>query len=561
MQLSETLRGPRQLLILGAVAISGALAIQQGFLLPIEVRLARYTDWSPALSVLTLAMFVCISIWHQTGRSRRALWLDMLFAAAIVGGLTLLIPGRALIEADASLMASTSFGVYFTGTALAPIAGVYSDVGDLVVLEATLDKRGTLFPTMMAMVHAVSGVDADNGIVVSTACAWACLVLVIRIARRKLDTGTAWLAAILLAAFPLFSVHARSGTFDIPNLLFLLFFLHIGTSFILRGDRRSFWLMVAAAANLAQLRHEAGALAGLVVAVASVRVVLRHAPLLQLSVLLVPWLFVPAAWRRALPFNYELPPGRDDAWAFDYFLVNAMGLGRHFYSGVGPTQTGNGLVYVLAAAGIFLVFLRFFRGKKELVAWGYVATGILIITAIQLCYFWGTMDIAQTVRYFLPLHALLALIAADALSRVPMSRVRSIAGAWLYALFALGISLPYAIGAPEFARLTLSANTDLIQQKLQQSELQCGGVIRTPRALPLLLRGFSLLPDSLAASVTKEQLETMANRPLTLFYLPDLYVTRPDELSNELPSSSPQMCPLAPRGLTLSTDPPPKYVL
>lgn len=523
---------------------SGLAAIQQTFFLSDERLLTRYVEYSPWLAFASVTVLFCFSSWHLWHTKDSSRFADALFAFAITVAVASLIPGRSLIEADAAHMVATSQGILGTGTALAPSAGVYTLQGELLVTQWNLDKRGVMFPLGLAALHSVLGFDADHALTLNLFCGFGALFFLIRFARRFATPWVATSTAFFAASIPLVSVHIRSGTFDVANLFFLLFLVHSALSFFSRPTRTSFWIMSAAASVVSQLRYESIAPAAALVVSALFWIAMsnRLLTLRKPTIWISPWLFMGAGLRRAFPFADDLPTGLEAAWSLENFWVNIKALALYLSRLDGATTSGNIVVFGMAAIGCALLFLRLSRSGSL----AFVSAVICTLTIIQLFFFWSNPLLAQTVRYFLPLMILIALFAAVALGKMA-KRFRLRWSVLAVPLFSFIWSIRPASEAREFEALTYSANTSAIDAKLTQTDVQCKSIFFTHSALPLLVRGFSVMPAKQINEFNVSEFSRLTGYRISVVELPNLYVTLPANV--ELPIAAPAKCPRYPARL------------
>ncbi len=530
------------------MAISGLVAIYVAFHAPYSFRFDLYVHHSPWMAGATWCL-VAIAVYARLAQNRTGNVLaDTLFAAVLMAVIAVAIPGRALIEADASNMVSTALGITFDGSAIGPASGVYLENGELYVTESKVDKRGVFFPFAMAALNWTIGYDADHGVLVNLMAGWCSLLLVARISRRFLPTPGVMTSVLCMAAFPLFALHARSGTFDTLSLAFLLLTLHAVTSFFLDRSRTALWLAVTAGAALAQLRYEAGAVAGLLVISMLIAIAFnrRFARLRRPELLFAPFLFVPSGLRRVLPFNYELPPGREIAWSVEYFIDNSTMLADYLLRGGAETASGNAYVVALCGLGVCALAWRWRSvGVNASPVFAFVALPIIVLTAIQLFYFWGTPILPQTVRYFLPVIGLVSIMAGTIVVLCSTPRIQ-----WVGSLAGLMLLLNQLVAGYKsnaFDGLTYVANTGWLVTRYSETNIQCHAILVTDSALPLLVRGFSILSPERASELTAaEEINAEENK---IWTLPNLYITQPDHLHQHKQPAAPAKCQNRPSSL------------
>lgn len=474
----------------GGCAVVGVLALWLGLGLPLDIRQAAYQHGSLWWAVLTTALLLgCLIHAFRAGDWRRDHAADLALSAAGVALLAVLVPFRAYIEQDESSLLATAQRLLLDGQAAAIWQGLRDADGFLVPIMEGLDKRGMYF-SFLQMLTLSLGIPAPLGAaLLNLLLATLVVFLVIRLARRYVDTTAARLAGILLMAWPVFAVTSRSGLLDICNLALLLLVVHLTLSAWQRPSGRRILLLAAAAAVYAQLRYESIAVAAVCLSLILLRHGLGPGPR-QAWQALLPLLLAPAAWRFAVPMDYEMPA----PWFLPWALRNAPdNLERLFFWLFGPPGWLTAHPPV-AIAGALALLLSLRSGWRQL---GTVATVLPLsvltfLSAVLMFSYWGQATLNLTVRYFLPIAMAASLGAAWLLGQLwrRWPQHWQTTAAALVAGSAFVVQMPRSQHPPTFEEGSLHQIRDLILEAAQQAYGDCNVVLVTNATLPLVTRGF-----------------------------------------------------------------------
>jgi hypothetical protein len=516
----------RFVLIAGLV---GLLALALGFLTPHAWRHAAYIHASVPLAVLgLLAMLVAtLRLAAGTAEQQRSRMLDAGVALLLTVLIAMVVPGRALIENDEANMLMTANGINNTLTPVAPMAGVFQADGALAPMQVMLDKRGVMFPVMIAVFNGVLGANVQHALWVSLIGTLGALFFALRLARRVLSPVAALAVPILLASFPVFSVHARTGTFDVMSFACFLLTLQLLLSYLSNLARaadgkllqRYLWALIASAGVLAQLRYEQVGMAGLAIAV--VLLVLSWRPVRDQDrgylAALAPLLLLPATLRMAIEYGHQLPVATAVPWAVKNFVVNAERL-VFFTVWDAKTQSGNSVIGVLAligALGISVSAVRMLRaGRDDVRMLLWILLPFAILNALLLFYWWGQASNLITVRMFVPHVFALALVATFFVHELVRSKAILHWALPVLAIAALTYSLPKSRNPPLLTTIPLAVNRDVVVNSLRAQNAVCTTLILADNTIPLVARGINAMTKPALDQIGLDKIEQIAGRKL-----------------------------------------------
>lgn len=500
---------------------SGLLAIQVGIFSPEQFRLGLYVNWSIPIALLSsIGLIATILVYIYDYRDTNCRYFDFALATGISILLLLAVPGRTVMEADESSMIATAQGIYFNSSPFGAVTGVYSNDGTFISFYEKLDKRGVFFPLWIAILDHVFGPNPDHRLALSWLSGLFVLFLSLRLSRRFLPSSVVPVIAILLPAMPVFAIHTRGGTFDTMNVAVLLLVIHSIISFWYRPEWRTLLVVSAAAAVVGQIRNESLLAAGLALFIVIARIAFSPdcTHLRKAWIWLLPWLAVPAAIRRAVPFDNELPEATLEIWSVNNFQDNVSALAQVIVFG-GYYNYGNAIVGLAAVVGFALVVVTAWRRPyPNLNTMTIVLASLSLLPVIIMFYLHGEPDTPVTARYFIPI-----IIALCMLALVPfafISHRRFAAGsAMALSVYAFWVSSYWSIEAPALQLMERPTNAAAIARVLKGQDAQCNAVIVTGLAVHQIVRGFTSMPRSVLDSITQEQLERYAGRKL---YVVDL---------------------------------------
>ncbi|HYC73100.1 MAG TPA: glycosyltransferase family 39 protein [Opitutaceae bacterium] len=450
---------PRRLLLL---FLTTALALVLGYLTftPLQaVNLVHHGGYWLLLG--TTAWFA----WHlirslrdtaEEWRVPRRWWPAAVLIVGLAGWLHVHEEHGFKIVADEVLLSSTARQMHFHRETAVILRG-YDYAGNFTPMNVFLDKRPLLFPFLLCTLHDLTGYRVGNVFVLNGLLSLALVGLTYLVGRRMGGPWAGTAAALLLCGVPLVAQNATGGGFELLNMVMLVMVLWLGQRFVERpADEDRLGAFILGGVLLAQVRYES-VLFVLPVGLTVIytwwreRRLLLPGPLLAAPLLLVIWplhhnvfKLSEAAWQL-----FDIA-GATDPFGIGYFYDN-IGHAMNFFFTADGSQPSSWPLAVLGVLSCGLFMLLLYKEHRTLVrdpAGSVVVIfvlGLLVHTAVMLCYFWGKWDDPVIRRLSLPAHVLLVVAVLFV-----WPRLLGVAWRWP-ALAALGAVIFFSLTVPASA--------------------------------------------------------------------------------------------------------------
>lgn len=341
----------------------------------------------------------------------------------------------------------------------------------------TTDRRPSLYPFLVSLLHVVRGYRIENAFHVNLAVFAVLLFVAYRLAKALGGELLGLVTALLIGAHPNVLVAARSAGFDLLATCFLVVIAH---SFLVASRSptpRRIAVLVLELCLLANVRYEG---IGVLVLAVAMLVFTRIVTLARLRgygwlYAWLPLLLLPRYWQQIAKANDHEQPLSLSLFGFDYLWNNSREFLGILHQPFDPAAPHAPLVLALGSVGLLLLSVqgaRLLRGRA--VTWPGLRTAVfvcgLVVGEWLLCfaYVWGRSLHPAAVRLFLWLDVTLAFLAAvplvhlGRLCSVPMALQRHRSHA-LVPLLVAGALLIMGIPAASEARfinaLTLTRQT------------------------------------------------------------------------------------------------------
>lgn len=450
---------PRRFLLL---VLLTALALVLGYVsfTPIQaVNLVRHGGYW--LLLVTVAWFA----WHlirslrgtgDSWRDLRGWWPAGALVLAVSVWLHVHEDHGFKIVADEVLLSSTAMQMHFHRETAVVLRG-YDYAGNFTPMNVFLDKRPLLFPFLLCTLHDLTGYRVGNVFVLNALLTVALVTLTFLFGRRLGGVGAGVAAVLLLAGVPLVGQNATGGGFELLNLVVLVLVMWLAQRFIERpADDDRLGAFVLGGVLLAQVRYES------VIFVLPVALTVLYAWWRERRLLLPPALLAAPLLLVIWPLHHNVFKLSEAAWQlFDIAgATRPFGLG-YFYENIGHalnffftfdgSQPSSWPLAVLGilACGFFMLLLykehrAIFRDEPGRAVVVIFLLGLLLHTAVMLCYFWGKWDDPVIRRLSLPAHVLLVAATLFVWPRLvrPAWRWRVLVGFGAVVFF--GLTAPYA---------------------------------------------------------------------------------------------------------------------
>lgn len=382
------------------------------------------SDYGYAWMLLIHALFIWCLLsslrgdlgeWREWGRQR---WGGLIFLLLASGFLHLHERHEFKIVADELVIGNTAMQMHYQREASMAVRA-YDYASNYTVFTSFPDKRPLAFPFLLTMVHDLTGYRVTNVFWLNGLVGSALVALLWLVSCRLGGRKAGYASVLLLCGVPLIAQNVTGAGFELYNMTLILLTLWLGMRYAERPDRARLGAFVLSGIILAQVRYES---AIFVVPVgATILWVWWRDRKVELSsvVLASPLLML------LVPLQYNVFKVREATWQLSDVegATSPFGL-RYFYDNVGhainfflkadgsqPNSWLLGVVGVIATGFCLLLIYREHRtmAREEparLVAAIFLG-GLLLHTAVMLCYFWGKWDDPIIRRLSLPAHVLL----------------------------------------------------------------------------------------------------------------------------------------------------------
>jgi hypothetical protein len=358
------------------------------------------------------------------GRERVVRWIEENWPGlAIAGGVTLVAalavePALRVLSDEANLV-GTSKNLFASRSPTFTVSGknYYGSYWDI---DVAIDRRPTLFPFLVSLVHSVAGYSFRNAFHFNL-LVLAALVLVAYLLARSLGGRTfGVVASLFVASHPIVLISARSGGFDVLSALFAL--LVIKSFFdVLRDDAPAklaiLWMNLCL---FAEVRYETALFLPPVVVLLLIfkRISWQKLRPYAFVYALTPVYLLPRIWQSILRGNVpEQEPGVV-AFSVDHFFPNVR---EYFAPLLSPFETHGvhsaaliALGSVGAALGVRWMHGRFRTRHFDAESRFAVAVTVWMTLQVVILFFyvWGRAQYPTAARLVLPIDLFFSFSAA-----------------------------------------------------------------------------------------------------------------------------------------------------
>lgn len=289
--------------------------------------------------------------------------------------------------------------------------------------------RMFLFPTLLAIVHALLGYDVDNIFLINGLLGICLLFLVYEVGRRLTSRRGGVLAVLLLAGLPLLAQNVTSGGYDVLNLVMILGFFLSLQRYMLRPGAEGLDLMLLTGLLLAYSRYES--IVYLLLAVLAAAIKWSFEKKIQLTPLAVlsPLAIWPCLTANVIIWSdpaFTLAHMREDgAGFFDVrFWTSNLAEAVYYMFSIDRGSTNSLILSWLGGISLTILLVatagRIIRSgwteirsaRVVMVMFSLVALGIYVLV---LTNFWGRPTESSATRFILPLMLVMALAVPLAL--------------------------------------------------------------------------------------------------------------------------------------------------
>jgi hypothetical protein len=387
-------------------------------------------------------------------------WPGIVIAVALTVVTGLAVEPALRVLSDEANLVGTSKNFFASKTATFTVSGKHY-YGSYWDVDVAIDRRPTLFPFLVSLVHAALGYSYENAFVLNLLVLPAFLLVAYRLAKSSGGETFAVVAALFVAAHPITLISVRSGGFDFLNAFFALLvvkslFDHLHA--LSPGTLATLWMNLC---MFAEIRYESALFVPPVIVLLLVFGTITRAMLRPylLVYALTPAYLLPRIWQSILRGNVpEQAPGTV-TFSADNFWNNVH---EYFEPILSPSKAHPFHSAVLIALGVVgcLVWLRWLVVRLRATEWKAPRTRfaicllvwMLVQAVVVWSYVWGRAQYPSAARLVLAIDTFFSFAAAWLLTR-SLERFRPFV-AILPAVAVLLSELPVAAQGRMLNRLT-----------------------------------------------------------------------------------------------------------
>lgn len=339
-------------------------------------------------------------------------------ALAVFGAIFLQLhePQRYKILYDEFVLCGTAMNMHFHGEAAVP-AHAHDVNGHLTIVNSFVDKRPVLFPSVLALVHDLTGFRSENVFYLNAFLGGLFLLLLYAVLFLSCGREVALLGQGLFLTLPLLAQNATGGGYELLNLVLILSFFLSGLRYWKKpaGEGLDFFLL--SALLLATTRYESILFTLSAAGIALIKWSREGRLSLTTFAALSP-LFLLLPLSSNLVFmsqEFFFQTDKDNFFNLVHFPEN-FGLALVYFFDFTKDQTNSPLLAALGIPGLLLFLLRLRRAGGPLVDMEgsllmtvALMPVILFNTALALSNHWGQWIDPMVPRFSLPFQLLMVL--------------------------------------------------------------------------------------------------------------------------------------------------------
>lgn len=402
--------------LLGAVSVRDSSTTQRYFV--------------SATYYLLLAAMVCwvgtyLHAARDTSRAAVAAWLKENWPGVVIALLVTAVAAMAIAPAlrmlsDEANLIGTSKNFFASRTATFTVSGknYYDSYWDI---DVGIDRRPTLFPFLLSLVHALLGYSYRNAFVLNLLILPAFLLVAYRLAKSLGGETFGVVAALLVVAHPITLLTVRSGGFDFLAAFFGLLVVKSLHDFCRQQAPAKLAILWLNLLLFAQIRYETALFIPVVMVVLLLFKMVTWSTLRPYAFVyaISPAFLLPRIWQSILRGNIpEQEPGTVTL-SLDNFLKNAAEYFRPLWS---PSDSYPAHFTILIAAGVLgtAMWLAWLVARVRERAWTlprlrfgvFAAAWIGAQAVISFTYFWGQAHYPSAARLLIALDTFFSFAAA-----------------------------------------------------------------------------------------------------------------------------------------------------
>jgi hypothetical protein len=392
-------------------------------------------------------------------------WVKENWPGLVIAVVVTVIAGLAVhpalrILSDEANLVGTSKNFFASKTATFTVSGknYYDSYWDI---DVAIDRRPTLFPFLVSLIHAVCGYSYRNVFLFNLMVLPVFVLVSYRLAKSLGGESFAVVASLLVAAHPITLITVRSGSFDFLAVFLGLLVIKSLLDYCRESSPAQLAILWMNLCAFAEVRYETGLfIAPLVVLLLLFRMVawntLRPYAFIYA---LTPAYLLPRIWQAVLRGNVpEQDPGTV-TFSLGNFFNNAHDYFRPILSPFQSYPAHSAIVIALGVIGCIL-WLRWIHHRVLEHDWAspqlrfaiFVSAWMLLQAIVVFTYVWGRAQYPSAARLVIPLDTFFSFAAAWVLT-LSLKRCRPFV-AVLFAAGVLAVHVPVAAQHRMLNRLT-----------------------------------------------------------------------------------------------------------
>ena len=352
-------------------------------------------------------------------------WPGLVIALAVTVVAKLAVEPALRVLSDEANLVGTSKNFFASKTATFTVSGknYYGSYWDI---DVAIDRRPTLFPFLVSLVHAVCGYSYRNVFLFNLLVLPAFLLVSYRLAKSLGGETFAVVASLLVAAHPVTLLSARSGGFDFLATFFGLLVIKSLLDYIRDRSPAKLAILWMNLCLFAEIRYESALFIPPVVVLLLLFKLVTWSTLRPYAFVyaLTPAYLLPRIWQSLLRGNVpEQEPGTV-TFSVANFLDNAY---EYFKPILSPSQSYPSHSAILIALGVVgcSMWLRWLFGRLRAKDWDApqlrfaisVAAWMLLQAIIVFTYVWGRAQFPSAARLVIAIDTFFSFAAAWVLTK------------------------------------------------------------------------------------------------------------------------------------------------
>jgi hypothetical protein len=352
-------------------------------------------------------------------------WPGLVIALAVTVVAKLAVEPALRVLSDEANLVGTSKNFFASKTATFTVSGknYYGSYWDI---DVAIDRRPTLFPFLVSLVHAVCGYSYRNVFLFNLLLLPAFLLVSYRVAKSLGGETFGVVASLLVAAHPVTLLSARSGGFDFLATFFGLLVIKSLLDYIRDRSPAKLAILWMNLCLFAEIRYESALFIPPVVVLLLLFKMVTWDTLRPYAFVyaLTPAYLLPRIWQSILRGNVpEQEPGTV-TFSVENFLDNAHEYFKPILSPLESYPSHSAILIALGVAGC-ATWLRWLIGRLRAKDWDapelrfaiFALAWMLVQAIIVFTYVWGRAQFPSAARLVMPIDTFFSFAAAWVLTK------------------------------------------------------------------------------------------------------------------------------------------------